>query len=183
MDPQQPLQLKDIHFPPSPDIWPLAIGWWILLTILLLLAVWLIFLIRKYLKIKKLQKMLLDELGQLENKLIHSPDKILISEINILLRRLALTYYPQVEVASLTGSDWLDFLDKSGGTKSFSSGAGKILAEAPYRSGQLENYNGDEFIPLIHNWVRKTTHAKANNRVICLKRQNDILAKKMGGCP
>jgi len=157
MDPQQLLQLKDIHLPTDPDIWPLALGWWLLLALSFVVAVWLVLAIRKYFCIKKHKRMLFNELEQLETKLKKSPNKDLVAETNILLRRLALAYYPNASAASLTGGDWLKFLDESGNTRSFSRGAGRILIEAPYRSGKLENYNGDEFIPLIRKWVTKTS--------------------------
>lgn len=156
MNPQQLPQLKDIHLPADPSIWPLALGWWLLLVLLLGIALWLFFAIRKYTHIKKHKRMLFDELTQLEKKLKLSPDKNLLAETNILLRRLALACYPDANVASLTGSGWLQFLDESGNTKDFSRGAGRILIDAPYRSGELENYNGDEFIPLIRSWITKT---------------------------
>lgn len=157
MDQQQLLQLKDIHLPADPGIWPLALGWWLLLTLSFGATVLLVLAIRKYFCIKKHKRMLFDELAQLEIKLKESPSKGLVAETNILLRRLALAYYPNASVASLTGGDWLKFLDESGNTLNFTRGAGRILIEAPYRSGKLENYNGDEFIPLIRKWVTKTS--------------------------
>jgi len=157
MDQQQLLQLKDIHLPADPGIWPLALGWWLLLTLSFGATVWLVLAIRKYFCIKKHKRMLFDELAQLEIKLKESPSKGLVAETNILLRRLALAYYPNASVASLTGGDRLKFLDESGNTLNFTRGAGRILIEAPYRSGKLENYNGDEFIPLIRKWVTKTS--------------------------
>ena len=156
MDPQQSLQLHDIHIPGDPSIWPLAIGWWILIAITLLLLIYLFKKIRRQLKIKNQKKILREEYSQLEKKLENSPDKNSIAEANILLRRFALAYYPGNNIASLTGNDWLSFLDQSGNTQEFSRGAGRILIDAPYRSGQLENYNGEEFVPLIRNWVYKT---------------------------
>lgn len=156
MDPQL-LQLKDIHLPEAPDIWPLALGWWILLVMLLGLVFWFILVVKKYINIQRHKRMLFDELAQLERKLKSSPNKTHVAETNVLLRRLALAYYPNEKVASLTGSNWLKFLDKSGNTENFSKGAGRILIDAPYRSGELENYNGDEFIPLIRSWVTKTS--------------------------
>ena len=164
MDPQQSLQLKDIHLPGDPSIWPLALGWWLLFALALFFMILLFFKIRKYLSLKNHKKRLHNEYMILEQKLTQAPDKNLIAETNVLLRRLALVYYPNDNVASLTGSDWLSFLDVSGNTQDFSRGAGRILIEAPYRSGDLENYNGDEFIPLIRKWVTKTI-------------------RKVGGCP
>ena len=155
MDPQQ-LQLHDIHLPSDPNAWPFAIGWWVLMALSLLLLVILFIKVRKYLNIKKHKRMLRKEYAKLEAKLSQAPNKNLIAETNILLRRLALAYYPDKNIASLTGSDWLSFLDSSGKTQDFSRGAGRILIDAPYRSGELENYNSDEFIPLIRKWVNQT---------------------------
>ena len=158
MNPQQLLQLKDIHLPSDPSIWPLAIGWWLLLVLLLMIAIWMFFIVKKAMRIRKYKRLLLVELTELENKLQNAPDKSLIAETNILLRRMALAYYPEANVASLTGRDWLNFLDQSGDTNNFSRGAGRILIDAPYRSGKLRNYNGDEFIPLIRSWVNKNAN-------------------------
>ena len=182
MDQQQILQLKDIHLPPAPGIWPLALGWWLLLVILLIFIVWMFFVSRKLLLIRKHKRMLLKEMTQLEQKLKDSPDKETITDTNILLRRIALAYYPEEKIASLTGANWLAFLDKSGGTTNFSQGAGRILIEAPYRSDQPENYNAKELISLVRLWVKRNARAKVNNQFIRFKRQNDKLAKKVGGC-
>jgi len=162
MNPQLP-ELKDIHFPAAPDFWPPALGWWLLLAATLILAYVLFAKTRKYLRIKKNKIAFFNEFAVIEKQLKQSPNKSLIAEMNVLLRRAALVAYPNNQVASLTGSDWLHFLDESGKTTDFSRGAGRILIDAPYRSGGLENYNGDEFISLIKRWIRKN-------------------AQKVGGC-
>lgn len=174
MNPQQ-LQLNDIHLPSDPNAWPFAIGWWILMAIAILLLVTLFIKVRSHLKIKKHKEMLRREYQALEKKLILSSDKSLIVETNVLLRRLALAYYPDISTASLTGGDWLYFLDSTGKTQSFSRGAGRVLIDAPYRSGQLENYNADEFIPLIRKWVNRTIRTKVNTPAIPRN------AQKVGG--
>jgi len=92
-----------------------------------------------------------------------------------------LAYYPEQSVASLSGDDWLRFLDKSSQTEHFSQGAGRILSEAPYTSGQLENYKKDEFIPLIRNWINKTIDTRVNKQTISFNQHK--LIKKEGGCP
>lgn len=156
MDPQQVLQLKDIHIPRDVNIWPLAFGWWLLIGIVIVVLVALFLKTIKVVRIRKHKKLLREEYSLLEKKLTVSPSKETVAETNVLLRRLALAYYPNENVASLTGGDWLTFLDLSGSTQDFSRGAGRILIEAPYRDGALENYNGEEFIPLIRQWVNKT---------------------------
>ncbi|MEM7670042.1 MAG: DUF4381 domain-containing protein [Pseudomonadota bacterium] len=57
-------------------------------------------------------------------------DPVQIAEI---VRRTALSAFPRAEVAGLHGTDWLVFLDRTGGGDSFCNGAGRAIATAPYR--------------------------------------------------
>ena len=66
---QEALQLKDIHLPGSPDLWPLALGWWLLLAIIVLALFWLFSQLKKRNRIRKHRKMLLSTLDVLEDKL------------------------------------------------------------------------------------------------------------------
>ncbi len=168
------LQLQDIHLPESASFWPLAAGWWILFALIVAIAIWLTFKAIKKAKQRTYRKKILAKFKVLEEKLKTDPSNAVIAEINTLLRQLAITYYPRSKVASLTGGDWLHFLDKTGDTHDFSRGAGRILIEAPYQSdkqssGQtnkaenhaINNLNLNEFIPLIQNWAKKIL--KGNN--------------------
>ena len=149
--------LKDIHLPDSPGFWPLAPGWWILLALLFILSAWLILKLIRIAKQRKYQQIILDQYTVLEQNLLDYPDNKNIAAINIFLRQLAVNQYPRADIASLTGVKWLKFLDQSGSTQGFTSGAGKILAEAPYRSGRVERLNMTEFKPLIRSWIKKTS--------------------------
>ena len=166
------LQLQDIHLPESASFWPLAVGWWVLLAMIILIATWIIIKTIKRAKQKRLQRKILAKFTALEKKLKANPSNATVAEINTLLRQLAITYYPRTEIASLTGGDWLHFLDESGNTHDFSRGAGRILIEAPYQSEtqldmqsdhHIKNLNLNEFIPLIQGWAKKVvrgnTHA------------------------
>lgn len=53
--------------------------------------------------------------------------------IAMVLRRTALAVWPRHEVAHLVGSDWLAFLDATGGNGTFSGPTGQDLVSAPYR--------------------------------------------------
>ncbi|HIQ14717.1 MAG TPA: DUF4381 domain-containing protein, partial [Leucothrix sp.] len=87
--------------------------------------------------------------------LINNPDNEAIASINIFLRQLAISKYPRSDIASLTGAKWLQFLDESGNTQEFTKGAGRILVDAPYQSGELQNLNSAEFTPLMRSWIKK----------------------------
>lgn len=156
------LQLQDIHLPESASFWPLALGWWLLLALLVVVIAWLIVKVLKRAKQRKYRAKIFAKFDVLEKKLEAKPSNMVIAEINTLLRQVAVTYYPRSKTASLTGGDWLQFLDKSGGTHGFSRGAGRILIEAPYRlEKQVENLNIKELIPLIRSWTRKVVRANS----------------------
>ena len=157
MDSQEVLQLRDIHLPGAPDFWPPALGWWLLFSIIFFVSFWALLKTKKYKQSKKQHQVLFNRVTELEDQLRKDLSNETLAEFNILLRQLAVTYYPRAEIASLTGGDWLHFLDQSGKTDEFSRGAGRILIDAPYQSGQLQNLNIDEFIPLIRGWVSKVT--------------------------
>ena len=161
------LQLQDIHLPESAGFWPLALGWWILIAIAILVATWVVIKVIKRAKKKRYQRIILGKFKILERKLKANPDNATVGEINTLLRQLAISYYPRREIASLTGGDWLHFLDESGDTRGFSRGAGRILIEAPYQLDEktnhhIENLNLNEFIPLIQNWAKKIIRGKTH---------------------
>lgn len=156
------LQLQDIHLPESASFWPLAIGWWLLLAVFMVIIAWFIVKVLKRAKQRKYRAKIFAQFDALEKKLKANPSNTVIAEINTLLRQVTVTYYPRNKTASLTGGDWLQFLDKSGGTQGFSRGAGRILIEAPYRlEKQIENLNIKEFTPLIRRWTRKVVRANS----------------------
>ena len=148
------LKLQDIHLPNSPGFWPLAPGWWILLALLLVLGIWLLLKLMRRARRRKQRQQILDEYSRLEARLLDHPDNEAIANINIFLRQLAISKYPRTDIASLTGANWLAFLDKSGDTNEFSKGAGRILVDAPYQAGELKNLNRAEFTPLIRRWIK-----------------------------
>lgn len=69
-----------------------------------------------------------------------------------ILRRTALAAWPRASVAALSGTDWLRFLDTTGGTTAFTEGPGAALAGTPYRAARVA-------VPglgaLATNWVRR----------------------------
>ncbi len=158
------LVLKDIHLATNPSFWPPAVGWWILLAVTLIALVSLVKWLKTTLNKKRQRdtqrKALLEKLSLLEKQLMKNPSNKAIADINTLLRQYAINYYPRAEISSLTGSDWLKFLDDSGNTEGFMKGAGRILIEAPYQKSGLENLNQDEFISLVRKWVSQLVNNK-----------------------
>jgi len=154
------LDLRDIHAAPPPEFWPPAPGWWVLAAVLLaalvMLAVWGI---RRY-RIYRQKRQILDELEQLTSRYTKENNVGFVTELSTLLRRVALRRYARTRVASLTGPDWLRFLDNTGGAGEFEKGVGQILEAGPYQP-QTREVPAAELLALVRLWVSKNLDAAA----------------------
>src|SRR6516165_10054078 len=123
-------QLRDIHLPPPITIWPLALGWYLLLAFFIILMLIAIYFWLSYLKKHHLKKCVMKRLEELqqEQNLHHAVSE----ELSVLLKRAALATFPRKEVAGLYGEEWLQFLDKTAVTNEFTEGAGRQLISSPY---------------------------------------------------
>ena len=148
------LPLRDIHLPESVSMWPLAYGWWILLAVIILIGSLAIFI---YLRNKK-RKIAAITLARAEFLKIYmeyekNRDSLnFIRQVSILFRRLSISLFPRTEVASLTGDDWLEFLDSKISGQPFTQGKGRILIDAPYRQ-YIESDDVDEIIQHCRDWI------------------------------
>jgi len=144
------LPLRDIHLPEAITFWPLAIGWW-LLAVLVPLSVYLSYKLYKRLTRKTALKALKKHFNHLKiNTELNEQEKLLA--LSSLMRRAAVSLYPRVETASLTGQLWLDFLDQSLSTSSFNTDSGRLLIEAAYRSApDLSELNA--LFVLCEQWI------------------------------
>ena len=158
MSVENPLvNLKDIHLPPPVSFWPPAPGWWILALLLTSsLFICSVYLYRKHKK-RKPRIEALRILKDLEILYQNSQDEVVsLRNLSNLLRRTALTFYDNDEVASLQGSSWLEFLDKTGKTKEFSQGAGKVLGNEVFQ--QKVNPDMNALFPLVKKWISSSRH-------------------------
>ena len=148
------LPLRNIHLPDPVSWWPLPIGWWIVLGLLALgisLCVWGY---RRY-RSRKLSAVYLAkvELRQLHERYLQHQDVTLLArDISMLLRRLSISIYPRTATASLTGEDWLRHLDQPLPDRPFTTGAGRMLIEAPYRR-QVRIEEVEPLIQLCETWL------------------------------
>lgn len=102
MTPNPLSELQPIALPPEPGIWPLAIGWWLLIIIL----VFLVYIsVATLVKRRKFWAVKRQGLSQARTLTDHS-------QLNHLLKRVALHYYPAHRVAGLNGQGWSDFLNQ-----------------------------------------------------------------------
>lgn len=109
---QSPLdQLADIHLPDAVSWWPLAPGWWALLA-LLVIAVIAFFVWRHKTKQNNYRAQAQQQLDSIYANYQQSENTAaFLHEVSVLLRRVALTAYPNSFNASIKGQAWLDWLD------------------------------------------------------------------------
>ena len=65
--------------------------------------------------------------------------------------------FPRQRSASLTGQDWLRFLDSSGGDGQFSEGPGRVLAQGPYVRELSDDVDSRTLTSLVRHWIRRNT--------------------------
>jgi len=144
------LSLRDIHIPEPISWWPPAMGWWVL-AILIPLSLYFLYRLYKRITRKTALKTAKKQFKQLKNTDNLSPQAKLI-QLASLLRRLAISLYPRTQVASLTGEQWLNFLDSSLPSPRFTEGFGQLLTEATYhRSPNLAEL--DTLFSLCETWI------------------------------
>lgn len=99
-------QLQDIIHPDPIGAWPWAIGYWLVLALVIALITLLVIWLRKRardLAPKKAAKQLLNQLDRQATSYA--------SDVNSLLKRTAMTYLSREAIASLDGEAWAAWLD------------------------------------------------------------------------
>jgi len=146
-----PLPLRDMHLPEAIGWWPPALGWWLLAAVILLATAFFIWLY-KYLTRKTAIKAAKKILQEIKHDQTADTGKKL-SELSILVRRVAISVAPEKNAAGLTGNSWLAFLDASVQGSPFSEGTGRYLADAPYRKSLPGELEISELISLCEDWL------------------------------
>jgi hypothetical protein len=146
-DPADLSHLADIMVPPPVPWWPPAPGWWILAAAALVASALLAWIALRRHRRNAYRRAALAELaagGALAN-----PTNA--ATVSAVLKRATLVAYPRAEVASLTGSAWLAFLDRTGSTRDFTDGPAAALALAV--GGRVGD--GAAILAASRRWVRR----------------------------
>lgn len=154
-------QLRDIHLPTPVSWWPPAPGWWLLLALLILVAVMLGWYLRRRSRRLDLYRAALQELDEIRQHFDKERDSSrLAAELSRLLRRVAISIRLDEDVAGLTGTAWLAWLDAQVDGNSFTEGAGQFLTDGAYRPiGELQD--ADELLDIVEDWLKKVTREAA----------------------
>jgi len=150
------IPLRDIHLPDAVSWWPPAIGWWLLPIIIAVLA----YGVYKFIQIKKQQektayrKMALKELKKIKNKFSNQPPSMeCLRDISQLLRRIALSYLPREDVASLTGTQWVSQLNHLAQEATFTNTHAELLLHGPYK--KQFDFDQSELFDSCEKWIKQ----------------------------
>lgn len=147
-------QLRDIQIPAPTGGWiPSFNTWWIsagsIVTVLVLAL-----LIRRYYLRTRTRRYALSELVQMQARFAeHGQHQRLLNELNMLLRRMAMINYEREKVSPLAGKRWLEFLNRTGLTKDFTEGPGKVLIHAYEPSP--EPFDEQALTEVVKQWIKR----------------------------
>jgi len=127
-------QLRDIHGLDSISWWPLAPGWWISSVLILLTLVALFLLIRHFIRYppgswRWEAQVALRDLWRQRNR---QSQKEVAARLSELLRRIAIARFGREKTASISGPEWLAWLQQSDPNGFNWSERGGILLNLPY---------------------------------------------------
>ena len=146
------LPLRDIHLPGPISWWPPAPGWWILVALLMLGTMFVVLYTRYQRKRNRIRRVSLKEIDAIQEAFqSHRDNTRLVRELSVLLRRVCISRYPRVDVASLTGVEWVSFLDRNLDGKPFSEGDGIVLITEPYRKNP--NIDANALLSCCRSWI------------------------------
>ena len=77
-----------------------------------------------------------------------------LPELNKLLKLTALAAFPREQVASLSGTDWVDFLTRHCPVSPFSEEQGRLLADGAYRCVTVEDITRQQLLAASLQWIR-----------------------------
>jgi hypothetical protein len=146
-DPTSLERLHEVILPVPVPWWPPAPGWIIVCAALVtMLSWWLTRAIRHWLS------------NSYRREALELLDKVDCSgaELATLIKRVALSAYPRERVASLTGEEWMAFLDRTGSTDVFTRGEGCWLASLAYEpklAGSLSEAEQKGLRMAARNWI------------------------------
>ncbi len=144
--------LHDVHLPEPVSMWPPAIGWYLLSALIVLVSALGLFIAYRYWSKARAKKYALKQLKVLRQNTNLTPNTV-IRESACLLRRVAIHYHADKNIAGLTGNAWIEFLNDSSGSDLFTTESARLLLEGPYNPTIKDNY--PDLITAIESWIKK----------------------------
>ncbi len=153
-------QLQPIIMPAAISWWPLAIGWWLLIVAVIISVVTWRYLIR--VRTQQMQQPNSDPLRHSALVQLHVLAKPCggeqagpwLQQLNQLLKRICATHYPTYASHTLSGREWLAFLD----SRCPAAGLTRwmVLVQGAYQPDcRLDDKSITQLQQAIDTWIRK----------------------------
>ena len=115
MNPQDPLaKLRPLHLPAADFSWPLAPGWWILASLIVIVLILVLTALYRYHQRRAVLRQARAELRKIATRWgDRESSQDAVVAINALLKAVALHYQKDTTTASLTGKNWQAWLQNT----------------------------------------------------------------------
>jgi len=156
-------QLRPMHLPELPSAWPLAPGWWLLATAVLVSIYFIWRWLQKRKKINARKRYRQQSLKILHSLQLRQTSNFeAIAELNQLLKRCAIQAYGRSQVSALSGQRWLSFLQQQ--AEELNLQAAHLLTEGPYLPAeQLQSIDLQPLYLMTEDWIQN--HRSQDARV------------------
>lgn len=146
-------QLHDIHQPTALSLWPFAPGWYVVIGLVLLGLIGAIWWGWRWYRHGRVKRAALRMLSQYEKQYYqHANAQQTSADLNELLKRVALAYFPREQVAQLCGKDWILFLNATSQKLDFLPEEDTLLL-CPYQKEQA--YDLRQLLSLVCAWIQQ----------------------------
>jgi hypothetical protein len=156
-DPTSLGNLFDIVEPPAVPWWAPAPGWFVGGGVALVLIIWTAWRAWKRWRAGAYRRAARAEWLQLKTRAAdHAQREAALRQLPELIKRTALAAFPREDVASLSGMEWLQFLDRTGHTDAFTHGRGQLLPALAYDSrivAHLDPAAVEDLFGVVRRWV------------------------------
>lgn len=109
----QELPLRGLHLPAEPGFWPLAPGWWVVITLIVLTLIWLAYVWQKRKALNTKIQALKSEFMQIKNAFdTHQNPTQLLADVSMYLRRYEKFICGAHQAVTQTGTAWTAHLNR-----------------------------------------------------------------------
>lgn len=146
-------ELRDIHLPADSLWWPPAPGWWLVVSLFVLLAL-LVHWLRRRRRYPPLERLSIRELGDIRGdyQAGRADRKAAVGAVARLLRRVLIGYRGRAAAAASTGDAWLGQLEQLVPRQVFSAEQLQLLAHGRYRADA--DCDVESLLDACEGWIR-----------------------------
>jgi len=139
-------------------IWPLAWGWWLVIVMIIIgLGVTLSYMLKRMRYHKSWQYQAFIRLQDIQQKVPHDTAKIILQNLSLELRKIAMLTTQREQCAGLIGMQWLRWLHDHDPSGFNWTENGRVLIEAQYmpQSVTSDPQRLHQLIAAAQGWVQK----------------------------